>query len=640
MSGRAGPALGLGYFPGATPVEAGGAWLDADFAHGRFRFAGRTLANESQFRLAVGGTVPASGQLVIGPHVAETAPELLSDGNFAGGSAGDWSSVGSAVAVASGALRVTGSGGNGSGAYRTIAGLVQSAGRAYRLVGEVWRETSSNVTLGFGAGGGGTANYAQTANLTVTTPSQSVLYCGGFNPSTASIALRNLTNPSTGIYWADNLSLREALPCAGFRPGALCGLVEATTPASGGAGGVVFQADDNADFNGNWFERNFIRLIWDASQRLRFIVSFGGSGTQVEQANLDLGVVPAGSAFAVGFSARDGEYRAALMGQPVQQTLSGTFPGLAALRLGRGRSSVSGLWTGSIERVRLFSEPMGEEQFAALVAGTGIVAWGDSLTASAGATGGSTGSATYPAVAQTLFSPRRAVVRQGAGGQTSTQIAARMNAVPILVTVSGGAIPASGSVAVTDKSVNVLVGTGGYAGSLKGWLAGVEGTMSTDGSGNWSFARSGTGASVPVGANARFTCAWGQYLRGHTAWLWLGRNGAQAGHSVLGDIAAAVASLGHGRYLIGGILPSTADSGAGLTQLAALNGQLASTYGARFVNLLSVLSAAANGTAEDISDVAAGFVPRSLRSDHLHLNDAGYAIVAQAFHAAHMAKGF
>lgn len=640
MAGRAGPALGLGYFPAVVPAHVGSAWLDAEFAAGRFHFAGRTLANETQFRQLVGGVVPASGHLIIGPYVADASPELLSDGGFASGSASDWSVVGSSVAVASGALRVTGSGGNGSGAYRTIAGLIQPSGRAYRLAGDVWRETSSNVTLGFGAGGGGTANYAQTANLTNTAPGQAVLYCGGFNPSSASIALRNLTNPSNGSYWADNLSLREALPCSGFRAGGLCGVIEATTPSSGGTGGVVFQADDNAEFNGNWFERNFIRLTWDASQHLRFIVSFGGSGTQVEQVNLDLGLVAAGSSFAVGFSARDGEYRAALMGQPVQQALSGTFPGLAVLRVGRGRSGVSGLWTGSVERLRLFSEPMGEEQFAALVAGNAIVAWGDSLTASAGATGGSSGSATYPAAAQALFSPRRAVVRQGVGGQTSTQIAARMNAVPILVTVAGGAIPASGSVAVTEKSVNVLTGSGGFGGSLKGWLAGVAGTMSSDGSGNWSFARSLAGSSVPVAANVCFISAWGQYLRGHTAWLWLGRNGAQAGRSVPLDIAAAVASLGHRRYLVGGILPSSADSSGALAQLVALNGQLAGTYGDRFVNLPAILFAAANGSPEDAGDVAAGFVPRSLRSDHLHLNDAGYAIVAQAFHAAHLARGF
>lgn len=633
------PAFGLGLSPGGTGVEADGAWLDADFARGRFRLAGRVLANDTQFRQAVGASVPAAGQLVIGPYVAETAPELLTDGTFAAGSASDWNIVGSALAVSSGALRITGSGGNGSGAYRTIAGLIQNTGRAYRLTGDIWRETATNVTLGFGAAGGGTANYAQTANLTNTAPVQALLYCGGFNASTASIAVRNLTNPSTGTYWVDNLSLREVIPCAGYPVGVLCGLLEATTPASGGAGGVVFQADDAADFNGNWFERNFIRLIWDASQHMRFVVSSGVSGAQVEQVNLDLGVVSAGTRFAIGFSAREGEYRAALVGQPVQQALSGTFPGLAALRLGRSRSSVSGLWTGGIERLRLFSASMGEEPFAAFVAGTGIAAWGDSLTAGAGATGGSTGNATYPAVAQGLFSPRRAVVRQGVGGQTSTQIAARMNAVPILVTVSGGLLPASGAVAISDKSVNVIAGSSGYAGSLKGWLAGVEGTMSSDASGNWSFIRKAAGAELTMPANARFVPAWGKYLRGHTAWLWMGRNGAQAGYSVLTDIAAAVASLGHARYLVGAILPSTADSGASLTQLVVLNGQLETAYGARFVNLMAVLRAAASG-ADDASDVAAGFVPRSLRSDHLHLNDAGYALVAQAFHGAHLAMGW
>src|SRR5690606_21084066 len=163
----------------------------------------------------------------------------------------------------------------------------------------------------------------------------------------------------------------------------------------------------------------FIRLIWDTSQHLRFIVSYGGSGSQVEQANLDLGAVAAGTAFEVGFSARDGLFIAALWGQGVQRATSGTFPGLAAVRLGRGRSTVSGLWTGSIQRLRLFSRAMGEEELVATMAENGAVAWGDSLAAGAGATGGSTGSHTYPAVAQGLFSPPRMVVRQGMGGQTS-----------------------------------------------------------------------------------------------------------------------------------------------------------------------------------------------------------------------------
>jgi len=635
-----GNGLSLGLKAASNTWAPAGPWLDADFIASQYGFAGRIYADQTQFRQAAGGTIAPTGHLIVGPYIAPGAPELLADGNFAAGTTSDWTAVGSTVALASGVLRVTGSGGSGSGAYRTIAGLIDTAGRAYNLCGQVWRGTASSVTLGFGAGGGGTANYAQTANLTNTAPESVSLYCGGFSPGTASIAVRHQVNPSTGTYFADDLSLKEALPYRGFRPGHLCGIIEATTPANGGTGGIVFQADDNAEFNANWFERNFIRIIWDASQRLRLIVSFGGAGSQVEQANIDLGAVPAATPFAVAISARDGEYRAAHIGQPAQKVLAGNFPGLAAVRFGRGRSSATGLWTGSIGRVRLYPYALSEEAFAAFSSGPAIAAWGDSLTAGAGATGGSTGSATYPAVAQTLFSRPRVVHRLGLGGQTSTQIAARMNAVPILVTVANGAIPPSGSVAITDKSINVLYNSGAYTGTQRGWLAGVEGTMTTDAAGNRSFARAQPGLAVAAPPNARFICAWGRYLQPFEAWLWLGRNGAQSGRTVAGDIDAAVKSLRHDRYLVGGILPSAADSAPSILQLGSLNAQLSSLYGPRFVNLLGALVAGANGTAEDSADVAAGYVPRSLRSDHLHLNDRGYARVAAAFHAAHQAMGW
>src|SRR5690606_15336637 len=120
---------------------------------------------------------------------------------------------------------------------------------------------------------------------------------------------------------------------------------------------------------------------------------------------------------------------------------------------------------------------------------------------------------------------------------------------------------------------------------------------------------------------ARFVPAAGHFLRGLTAWLWMGRNGANSGHSVVGDIAAAVGGLGHERYLVGAILPSSNDMAPVKAQLAAINSALAAAYGARFVDLLEALQAEADGSDEDVADVADGLVPRSLRSDHLHLND-------------------
>jgi lysophospholipase L1-like esterase len=63
-------------------------------------------------------------------------------------------------------------------------------------------------------------------------------------------------------------------------------------------------------------------------------------------------------------------------------------------------------------------------------------------------------------------------------------------------------------------------------------------------------------------------------------------------------------------------------------------------YGPRFVDVLAALRVAVDGSPEDAADVAAGYVPRSKRSDPVHLNDAGYAIVAATLKARHDAMGF
>jgi lysophospholipase L1-like esterase len=71
-----------------------------------------------------------------------------------------------------------------------------------------------------------------------------------------------------------------------------------------------------------------------------------------------------------------------------------------------------------------------------------------------------------------------------------------------------------------------------------------------------------------------------------------------------------------------------------------LNAALSRRYSQRYVDLLAALVAAAGQTTDDQQDAAAGLIPRSLRSDALHLNDAGYAIVAAAWVAGTIAMGW
>ncbi len=192
-------------------------------------------------------------------------------------------------------------------------------------------------------------------------------------------------------------------------------------------------------------------------------------------------------------------------------------------------------------------------------------------------------------------------------------------------------------VEVLSRSVEALHGANGAIG-LHGTLAGVNGTLTTDGGTRHLFTRSHAGDAVPVEYATPFFPS--DAATGRVQWLWAGRNNAETPETVLTDIAAMAAHVPGGRYLIGSILPSAGDSPETRQTIAALNGALADLYPARFVDIYAALTAAANQTTEDQQDVAAGIIPTSLRSDALHLNDQGYAIAAAAWVSATTAMGW
>lgn len=262
-----------------------------------------------------------------------------------------------------------------------------------------------------------------------------------------------------------------------------------------------------------------------------------------------------------------------------------------------------------------------------------IAMWGDSLTQGKGA---SDPLNAYPAQACRMIGDCVAQNR-GWGGQGSSRIAARQGARDISVTLRDGIIPADPNpVRVVAPSVDVLQMGGRPAGSLPGSLGGIHGTLTTDPDGRWSFLRSAAGPALLADAPLPFIPDDAVQLQQAETWIWAGRNNFRKPDVVLRDIAAMVAHLGHDRFLVGEILPSTRDTPEALAVLAALNSELAQRYGDHFVRLIGPLQAMA--TAEDAADLAKGIVPSSLRSDHVHLNDAGYRIVAAQFVAAWRAR--
>lgn len=195
----------------------------------------------------------------------------------------------------------------------------------------------------------------------------------------------------------------------------------------------------------------------------------------------------------------------------------------------------------------------------------------------------------------------------------------------------------SPQVEVLYQSVEALHGANGAIG-LRGTLAGVEGTLTTEGGTRYLFTRSHAGDAVAVAYATPFFPS--DATTGQIQWLWAGRNNAATPETVLSDIAAMASHAPGGRYLIGSILSSSADTPATRQTIATLNADLAALYTTRFVDLHAALTAAANQTTEDQQDIAAGIIPRSLRADALHLNDQGYAIAAAAWVSATTAMGW
>jgi hypothetical protein len=195
----------------------------------------------------------------------------------------------------------------------------------------------------------------------------------------------------------------------------------------------------------------------------------------------------------------------------------------------------------------------------------------------------------------------------------------------------------SPQVDILYQSVKALGGTNSAA-SLRGRLAATEGTITTDGGGSQLFTRSHQGGAVAVPYATPFIP--GDATTRDIQWIWAGRNNADTPDTVLSDIASMADGIAGNRYLIGSILPSAEDTIATRQTISALNATLATRHQQRHVDLLAALIAASDQTAGDQQDAAAGLVPRSLRSDALHLNDQGYAIIAAAWVAATIAMGW
>lgn len=129
--------------------------------------------------------------------------------------------------------------------------------------------------------------------------------------------------------------------------------------------------------------------------------------------------------------------------------------------------------------------------------------------------------------------------------------------------------------------------------------------------------------------------------------IWAGNNNPRADQEATArdDVAYMLATDGHPRYLVLGNIcgkwgTDYEQGGAIWNNIASRNSYWSDLHGDKFLDVFALLRANGNGGAQDNADIAKGQVPTSLCSDEIHLNDAGYAIVANAVYAKIIALGY
>jgi lysophospholipase L1-like esterase len=272
-----------------------------------------------------------------------------------------------------------------------------------------------------------------------------------------------------------------------------------------------------------------------------------------------------------------------------------------------------------------------------------IVCWGDSLTEGSGGT-------PFPAQLATLAG--LTIINEGFGGQTTDKILARQGGCSALVTVSGNSIPTSGAVAVT-LNTNMLSYPTAATLSVVGYLAGVLGTLTKDTSDNYTFTRSAAGSATTVAPGTPFTVSISTRNVNKSNFdlginvFWCGSN--DVGTASIGTIAAqidnAIAKLTapEKRLIILGPINNVAfTSGTQAytdmrTEIAKIQGK----YPRNFIDIQSLLVYSYNaGIPQDVTDFGNKVPPSSLRSDSIHLNTAGYAVVTNAVKSLLDMKGW
>ncbi|HDR9026851.1 TPA: hypothetical protein QDB14_001020 [Burkholderia vietnamiensis] len=281
-----------------------------------------------------------------------------------------------------------------------------------------------------------------------------------------------------------------------------------------------------------------------------------------------------------------------------------------------------------------------------------IITPGDSLTNGAG--GQTTWRAQLPAL---LTTQGRTVTNAAVGGMTSTQVAARVGAYDVLLTVANNKLLAAGATNVTaSQCISAIDGTlktvypmsSQSANTIRGYLNNVRGTLTrgaTDDALTFTPDAGQLAADTPVPTNLPFQPI---MFDGHDFDLivtCVGRNNLTEIENIKRDfLAIRNWQKTIEKRVIVITPPNAAGEGIGTANynnVVAIEQWAQQTFGECVVVSRQILLAYGDpNNAQDAADMAAGIVPTSLRVDAVHWTTIAHGYIASAVAAIINRKGF
>jgi hypothetical protein len=249
----------------------------------------------------------------------------------------------------------------------------------------------------------------------------------------------------------------------------------------------------------------------------------------------------------------------------------------------------------------------------------------------------------------------RPYVNLGVGGQTSTQIAARVGALPSGMTVAGNTLPGDSTpVGMSNLSIELLsTPADDVARSKPGTLCSVHGVLRRTAVGgppstaeNYSFGRDVSGATTVCAAGSPFVADAEGYDQ-LTALIWVGGNNYDEVDTVVSDVRSIIQWLKPANphfvvlSLIKGNFSYEYPGNPGAQHVDQINASLKAEHPDNFVDIATPLVNAYDPSQpQDVIDHNNKVVPTSLRADLVHLNDKGYGIVAEQVRAYLQARNW